>query len=75
MTWANQPGTAGDAAATWAGDGYVQWNVTAQIREMLGGANPGFLIRDAAENGAGIEQVFNSREKGENPPRLIVTFR
>lgn len=37
--------------------------------------NHGFLIRDATENGGGIEQGFNSREKGsDNPPRLLLIF-
>jgi large repetitive protein len=32
-------------------------------------ANNGFLIRDAAENGNRIDQVFHSRERGsDNPP-------
>ena len=38
------------------------------------GANHG-LIRDATENGGGLDQSFNSREKGtDNPPRLVLTF-
>ena len=37
--------------------------------------NTGFLIRDASENGGGLEQSFNSREKGaDNPPQLVITF-
>jgi hypothetical protein len=38
------------------------------------GANNGFLIRDASENGSGREQQFHSREKGENTPQLVITF-
>jgi hypothetical protein len=38
------------------------------------GANHGFLIRDATEGGSGSEQQYHSREKGENPPMLIITF-
>ena len=42
---------------------------------MQAGAPNGFLIRDAAENGPGLEQGFNSREKGaDNPPRLLVVI-
>jgi hypothetical protein len=37
------------------------------------GSNHGFLVRDAAEN-ADAEQQFNSREKGENQPQLLLTF-
>ena len=38
------------------------------------GANHGFRIRDATENGAGFEQVFNSRETSQNQPQLVITF-
>jgi hypothetical protein len=38
-----------------------------------GGASHGFLIRDAVE-GQDAEQSFHSREKGESPPRLVVTY-
>jgi hypothetical protein len=74
ITWANQPATGGTAAATSSGTGYREWDVTAQVRAMYEtGANHGFLVRDAAEN-ADAEQQFNSREKGENPPQLVITF-
>jgi hypothetical protein len=38
--------------------------------------DPGaFLVRDANENGGGMEQGFHSREKGaNNPPQLVITF-
>jgi hypothetical protein len=36
--------------------------------------NNGFLIRDATE-GQDAEQQFNSREKSDNPPQLVVTFK
>jgi hypothetical protein len=38
------------------------------------GAAHGFLIRDAVEGGPGVEQQYHSREKGETPPTLIITF-
>ena len=38
------------------------------------GANHGFLIRDAVEGNSGAEQQFHSKEKGETPPQLVVTF-
>lgn len=42
---------------------------------MLAGGNYGFLVRDSAENGAGLDQGFHSKEKGtDNPPRLVITF-
>ena len=44
-------------------------------KAMYSGGNNGFVIRDAAESGGGIEQGFHSREKGtDNPPRLVITF-
>jgi hypothetical protein len=74
ITWATQPSTEGPAAATTSGSGYREWDVTDQVRAMYqAGANHGFLVRDAAEN-ADAEQQFYSREKGENPPGLLLTF-
>src|ERR671914_1064370 len=56
-------------------DAWMSWNVTAHVREMLGGANHGWLLRDAAEatetaGGHG----FYAREKGESPPELVLRF-
>jgi hypothetical protein len=74
ITWNTQPPTVGPAAATTSGTGYREWDVTAQVRAMYeAGVNNGFLVRDAAEN-ADAEQQFNSREKGENQPQLLLTF-
>ena len=75
VTWGNQPATTGTAATASSGTGYVVWNVTGQIQVIYtGGANNGFLIRDASEGGGGSEQVFYSREAGQNPPQLILRF-
>lgn len=42
---------------------------------MYSGSNHGFLVRDGAESGEGVEQVFDSREKGsDRPPELLVGF-
>jgi parallel beta-helix repeat protein len=73
VAWANQPATAGPAAAAPSGTGYRQWAVTAQVAAMYDGANHGFLIRDANENQTG-EQQFHSREKGSQPPELVLEF-
>jgi parallel beta-helix repeat protein len=74
VTWSNQPSTTGTAATTTSGSGYRQWNVTTQVQSMMtSGVNNGFLIRDAVEN-QDREQQFNSREKGQNMPQLVVTF-
>jgi hypothetical protein len=75
LTWNNQPATTGTAATVASGSGYREWDVVGQVRNMYSTANNGFLIRDATENGGGIDQVFHSREKGsDNPPRLVLTF-
>jgi hypothetical protein len=71
VTWANQPATAGSAASTSSGSGYREWAVTSLYSQ----AANGFLIRDASENGQGVEQAFHSREKApDNPPQLVITF-
>jgi hypothetical protein len=75
VTWGSQPATTGAAATVASGAGYREWTVTDQVQRMYAGSNHGFLIRDSAEGGSGIEQAFHSREKGtDNPPRLVVTF-
>jgi large repetitive protein len=74
--WSNQPTTTGPAATMASGFGYREWTVTSQVRDMyVPGANHGFLVRDATENGSGLDQVLHTREKGtDNPPRLVITF-
>jgi hypothetical protein len=77
VNWGSQPSTTGAAAtaASRSTAGHVEWTVTSQVQAMYTGTNTGFLIRDAIENGGGVEQSFNSREKGtDNPPELVVTF-
>jgi large repetitive protein len=78
INWNNQPAPATGVTPALAQSrnsaGYVQWNVTAQMTGVYGN-NKGFLIRDASENGGGMEQGFHSREKGiDNPPQLVLTF-
>jgi hypothetical protein len=75
VTWSNQPQTTGAAATTRSGNGYREWNVATQLQLMYSaGVNHGFLIRDASEGASGSEQQFHSREKGESPPMLVITF-
>jgi hypothetical protein len=75
VTWNNQPATIGAAATTASGLGYREWDVASQVQTMYDiDANHGFLIRDASEGGSGSEQQFHSREKGENPPMLVISF-
>ena len=53
----------------------MQWNVTAQVADLLSGVNHGFVIRDAAEQDErGGDHGYHSREKGDNPPELVVHF-
>jgi hypothetical protein len=77
VTWETQPPPDEVAPSTTApsGAGYVEWDVTSQAQAMHAGANHGFLIRDAVEDGGGFDQGFNSREKApDNPPQLVVSF-
>jgi hypothetical protein len=77
VNWSSQPTTTGTAAtaASPSSATYVNWNVASQVEAMYSGANTGFLIRDSVENGPGMDQAFNSREKGaDNPPQLVIQF-
>jgi hypothetical protein len=64
--WSNQPAPASGVTPALAESrnsaGYLEWNVTAQ---MVGGYgnNKGFLIRDANENGGGMEQGFTAARR------------
>jgi len=78
VSWSSQPATVGPVTRIWSREGYMQWNVTAQVQAMLdGGENHGFVIRDAAE---GTETAaghgFYGREKGDPAtlPKLVVHF-
>jgi hypothetical protein len=74
VTWANQPATTGAAVTTTSGTGYRAWTVTNMVGNMYAsGSNNGFLIRDATES-QDAEQQFHSREKGDSPPQLVLTF-
>jgi hypothetical protein len=74
VTWSNQPDATGPPALTSSALGYLEWNVTDQVRAIYAGVNHGFLIRDASEGELGAEQQLYSREKGENPPELVIRF-
>ena len=61
--------------STTSGRGYREWLVTDQVRAIYEtGANFGFLIQDALEEGASSEQQFHSREKGASQPQLIIRY-
>ncbi|MFC7359488.1 right-handed parallel beta-helix repeat-containing protein, partial [Nocardioides astragali] len=75
VTWSNQPETTGEPVRIWSQAGYMRWNVASQVEAMLGGANHGFLIRDAAEGTeTSAGHGFYGREKGESPPELVIRF-
>ncbi|HEV3477814.1 MAG TPA: DNRLRE domain-containing protein, partial [Gaiellaceae bacterium] len=75
VNWSNAPAVAGSAVTTTSGSGYREWAVAALIQAMYStGQNNGFLIRDATE-GQDAEQQFHSREKAENAPQLVLTFK
>ena len=75
VNWSNQPATTGTAATTTSGSGWRQWNAQAMVQAMYSsGQNNGFLIRDATES-QDAEQQFHAREKGSEPPQLVVTFK
>jgi hypothetical protein len=76
ITWRTQPATVGTATTVASGSGYREWTVTTHVQSQYGAdGNHGFLVRDATENGGGLDQGFHSREKGsDNPPRLVLTF-
>ncbi|HEV3375765.1 MAG TPA: right-handed parallel beta-helix repeat-containing protein, partial [Thermoleophilaceae bacterium] len=75
VNWENQPGTAGEAVSAWSIDGYMTWNVTAHVREMIGGVNNGWLIRDRFD-GTDLAggHGFYAREKSEFPPQVVIRF-
>jgi hypothetical protein len=61
----------GERAAT----GYREWDVATLVQAMYSsGANHGFLIKDSAED-QDAEQQLHAREKGDNVPQLVLTFR
>jgi hypothetical protein len=75
VTWANAPQTVGPAATTTSGTGYREWGVATLVQAMYSsGSNHGFLIRDATES-QDAEQQLHAREKGENVPQLVLTFK
>jgi large repetitive protein len=78
VRWSTQPAVAGTAvtAVTPSNANWMEWTVTDHVRAMYPtSGNFGFVVRDATENGNGIEQQFHSREKApDRPPQLVVIF-
>ncbi len=83
VTWATRPPVvAGSAVSsvTPTVAAWQEWNVTASVRQLYGGANNGFMVRDSVENhynpdGTGIEQLYVSRDATTgSTPVLVVTW-
>jgi hypothetical protein len=75
VNWSNAPATTGSAATTTSGSGYREWAVQAIVQNMYSsGQNNGFLVKDANED-QDAEQQFHAREKNENVPQLVLTFK
>jgi hypothetical protein len=75
VTWSNAPQPTGGAATVTSGSGYREWAVATLVQAMYStGSNNGFLIKDATE-GQDAEQQLHAREKGENMPQLVLTFK
>ena len=76
VNWGNQPARTGAIAETASGSvqGWRTWSVTQQVVDMYtsGGAY-GFVVFDQVED-QDSEQVYRSREHGENRPTLVLTF-
>ena len=75
VTWSNQPTAEGPTATTAivADVDDLEWNVQPHVNAAHSAGTVSFVIRDAVE-GDDAEQQFHSREKGENPPQLVIHF-
>ncbi len=73
--WNNQPTTTGTAVTATAPSsaGWMTWGVTSIVQAQYAGANNGFLLRDATENGSDYLNQFDVRELA-NDPELVVTW-
>jgi hypothetical protein len=75
LTWANQPASAGTPVGDGNAAGWHAWTVTSMVQAMYAGANDGFVLRDSAEGGTGIEQKYDALEKvNGNTPELLLTY-
>lgn len=75
VTWATAPAATGAASAATVSATTVTWTVTTQVQAMLGGANYGFVLADAAENSTRhVEQANFDARTGPRPPVLVVSW-
>ena len=74
ITWANQPATLGNPSEVASSANWVAFDVTPQTKNQYTDGNHGFVVRDKVEDNGGAEQVFFTRERQTNRPRLVITF-
>lgn len=78
-TWSTvpRPAPAGTGVgATTGAVGWHEWNVTTLTRELLAGANDGFLIKDAVETNPVRATQYESLDSltVANRPQLVITW-
>jgi hypothetical protein len=76
-TWLTRPGATGEPATAPAAAGWIDFDVTGQIRDMYRFGDSGLMLRDLAEGETSrSEQRFASAEDaGGHRPRLELSFR
>jgi hypothetical protein len=76
LSWSTQPTMVSSAvtAVMPSTDQYVEWPVTALVRDIYSAGNNGFVVRDQDETGGGAWQQFNSRSVASNKPQLYVAW-
>ena len=77
VTWGNQPSVFRTEYAGISVDTTLQdytWDATTLAQSWLAGPNYGLELRGPESGSAVLERTFGSREYGDPPPRLIVTY-
>lgn len=83
VTWNTRPGVVAGTAVgrpSPAAEGWMEWDVTAQVPSLYSGNNNGFMVQDRVEDDlVGVEQSFVSRDTSTGPyaatlPALVVTW-
>ena len=74
VTWDTQPGLTGTGVNAAAAVAWMQWTVTDHVQALYSGANTGFVLRDALEDGTNPSiQAFDSRD-ATNRPELVLQW-
>jgi hypothetical protein len=76
-TWSTRPGASGDAATVPGAAGWVELDVTEQVRGIYRHGDDGLVVRDATEGSTpAAGQAFSSSEgQAQLRPQLVVSFR